>query len=246
MFADSRAYGREYDFPAWSGRPLRNIIIAALPRTGSTLLSALMWRTAVLGAPLEYLNFGMHKGRLGVFNDDINAYWRSLWRRRTSPNGVFSWKIFIKNYDDIAKNYTSFLSELSADEVIFLDRRDKDAHALSYWRAITTQSWFKEVAEQIPIEFDPRGIDQARILADNQRVAWENIFSITSTRPLRVFYEDLIERPGAVDLICASLGEKPDYSGLRAHIELPAVQRDSLSAAWLAEYRAYKLADIVS
>ena len=50
-------YEAKFDFPARAAAPERPYLLATVPRSGSTYLSHVLWRTGCLGAPLEYLNF---------------------------------------------------------------------------------------------------------------------------------------------------------------------------------------------
>ena len=50
-------YEAKFDFPARDRAPERSYLLATVPRSGSTYLSHVLWRTGCLGAPLEYLNF---------------------------------------------------------------------------------------------------------------------------------------------------------------------------------------------
>ena len=46
-------YEGKFDFAPRREPPSRPYLLASVPRTGSTLLSHLLWRTGCLGAPLE-------------------------------------------------------------------------------------------------------------------------------------------------------------------------------------------------
>ena len=50
-------YEARFDFPHRATAPSRPYLLATVPRSGSTYLSHVLWRTGCLGAPLEYLNF---------------------------------------------------------------------------------------------------------------------------------------------------------------------------------------------
>src|ERR1051325_8501170 len=71
--------------------PQLTYLRASVPRAGSTYFSHLLWRTGCLGAPLEYLNFES-AGPYGFASGSAELQrrlWRSVVRRRCSPNGVF-------------------------------------------------------------------------------------------------------------------------------------------------------------
>src|SRR5829696_6153092 len=65
--------------------PERSYLIAALPRSGSTLLSGALETTGRLGKPMEYFNGGVlgHAAlRLGVPTPTLRARWHRFNRRR--------------------------------------------------------------------------------------------------------------------------------------------------------------------
>src|SRR4051812_43480431 len=78
-------YEGKFDF---AGRqPETAYLLATVPRTGSTFLSHLLWRSGCLGAPLEYLNFepsGPFAFAASSPGEQRDLWQRLLWRR-TSP-----------------------------------------------------------------------------------------------------------------------------------------------------------------
>jgi trehalose 2-sulfotransferase len=56
MHVINRLYMAEFDFRTKVEQRL-SYMIATVPRSGSTYFAIQMWRTGVLGAPMEYLNF---------------------------------------------------------------------------------------------------------------------------------------------------------------------------------------------
>ena len=238
MHANGAAYNPEYDF--LSGRDLSiDFMIATMPRSGSTFFSSTLWSTGGLGAPLEYLNLMVNENRITAgFNGDICAYWDSIISRRTSPNGVFGWKMFTRNYIEIAEKYPSLMKRLSPKYVIFLDRRDEAEHAVSYWRAIETQAWFAEAPEKKQLSYEAAGIRGAEILLRNQRLAWEKILELTDANPIRVFYEDVLSTPQAEVGRVASLMQV-DLSSTQRLLTVvpPNIQRNNTTLAWAERYR---------
>jgi hypothetical protein len=98
MHVSRALYFRDFDFPKWIEPPARcELMIAATPRSGSSAFCLELWRTGVLGAPLEYANFGILEkiGRWMKRNGEMTEYWREVQSVRTGANGVFSYKFFI-------------------------------------------------------------------------------------------------------------------------------------------------------
>lgn len=147
-------YEDRYDFPDRQQLPDRTYMFASVPRTGSTFLSHLLWRTGCLGAPLEYLNFlpsGPYHFVSGSPDKQITL-WRSLLHRRTSPNGVFGVKCFPAQMKELHQGHRAVFSEVMATlvprdnepRIVQLKRRDRNAHAISYARAALSGVWRKE------------------------------------------------------------------------------------------------------
>jgi LPS sulfotransferase NodH len=105
MISSSLMYTDRFDFQSWSGPPTKQLMIASVPRSGSTAFCLALWRTHLLGAPLEYLNFQLMAGesRWTKLLHYERKFWRELRRTRTDPNGVFSYKFFIQNYMKIGR-----------------------------------------------------------------------------------------------------------------------------------------------
>jgi len=143
-------YEEKFDFPSRPGLPERIYLLATVPRTGSTYVSHLLWRSGYLGAPLEYLNF-LAEGPYGFAHgraEKQTALWRSALHRRTSSNGVFGVKSFPLQLRELQRDNPSLLLEVFATLfpargkrfIVRLKRRDSVAHAISFARALTSSS----------------------------------------------------------------------------------------------------------
>ena len=89
-------YEARFDFPVRADPPELSYMLATVPRTGSTFVSHLLWRTGCLGAPLENLNIAPGSPYADAHGDAAaqQRLWRRVLARRTSPNGVFGIKCF--------------------------------------------------------------------------------------------------------------------------------------------------------
>ena len=113
----------QLDFPEWHGGASQRVMFASIPRAGSTFICELFWRTGQLGAPLEYANFKLNPDlKTCRARDDFSAYWKDLERRRTSPNGVFSFKMFTTFFGDIHARFDGGTSCVRFDDVIYIYR----------------------------------------------------------------------------------------------------------------------------
>jgi LPS sulfotransferase NodH len=223
------------DFPRRDAAPALQYMMATSPRSGSTMMALLMWRTGRLGAPMEYLNFPNSGGivdRLG--GGDIRAYWDEVQRRRASPNGVFGYKMFIGNYRNTLSMQPALLDRIHADRVLYLVRRDKVAQAVSHVRAIQSGAWFAGLRRKGE-EYDFERILKSYHFAKRQDWQWEKIFRLTGTDPYRVFYEDFLHaQDDTLEAICDAWGIAPDATAAAAmaHIKVTKPQRDLVSHEW--------------
>lgn len=227
------------DFPRRHAGPELQYILATSPRSGSTYLATLLWRTGLLGAPMEYLNFEFSGGiveRLG--GGDIVTYWRELRRRRTSPNGVFGWKVFLANYTKTMTDHPRLLEHIRCHKVIFLRRLDKVAQAVSHLRAVQTGSWFADTMTKAEPEYDFKrllGFYSHAVLQDQR---WEQVFGLTGADVLRLTYENATLDPdGTVREVCGFLGVEFDESAALSQVQLTKPQSDSVNRDWKARFK---------
>lgn len=230
-------FSKEYDFAA-STAPRLELMIATLPRAGSTYFCIELWKTGLLGAPLEYANFGLAKvmrERLSGIEDPVE-YWRQVQRLRTGGNGVFSYKMFMNMYLDHGRQSPAMLKRFAPDKVVYLTRRDKVAQAISYSKAIKSKSWFAGTATRVQPEYDPAHVRMSERSIHRQERFWEKVFQLTETTVLPVVYEDFLENPDAVKArICDWTGQAIDPG---KYLDIPNLSRqaDETSAAWTRRY----------
>ena len=169
-------YSQEYDFPEYPGEPNKIICLAFIPRSASNFLADEMRKTGKLGYPLEYFS-PAHMLDMGKWV-----------RRRTSPNGVFSFKW----------NSSFCVFPLGAGHFIFLDRKDSIAQARSYCIAKKTGEWTKVQNRA----YSP-DINEIR----RNRAVLAGIRELTTRRikeyyPLTLWFEDVIKDPkGTIERI---------------------------------------------
>lgn len=241
-------YEGKFDFPRRSELPEFPYMLASVPRTGSTWFSHLLWRTGCLGAPLEYLNYepaGPYYFA-GHSSDQKRFLWASVLQRRTSANGVFGIKCFPPHLQDLQEKDPEFLTDVMATvlprtarrRVVFFDRRDRGAHAISYARAIISGVWRSEQETAGPAEvaYSEIALDHASRLIDGQIGAWESMFRDLSIEPLRLWYEDALENPDEViRTVAGYLGVPVDAA---AATRVPEIKRQSQAdaAKWAERY----------
>jgi LPS sulfotransferase NodH len=240
-------YEGKFDFPGGNERPEIAYMLATVPRTGSTYFSHLLWRTGCLGAPLEYLNFDEGHYAFARSSTDLQqSLWRSVLRRRTSPNGVFGFKAFPMQLQALHEGNPALLSSVMSlvdpKRVLYLARRDRIAHIVSYARASLSGIWRKEQEEgsNEPLEYSQTAIETAERWLDLQTAAWEAMFRDLQIAPLRLWYEDVVARPEEIVLQVA------DHLGVAIapgpEVRVPEVlkQREGESRSWVERYAESK------
>ena len=245
-------YEEKYDFPRRPGSPERVYLLATVPRTGSTYVSHVLWRSGCLGAPLEYLNFlaGSPYAFAHGQPNKQTALWRSLLHRRISPNGVFGVKAFSTQLRELQQANPSLLLEVFATvfpkgrraSVVRLKRRDRVAHAISYARAALSGVWRKEqeATASTTAEYSAQAVDHARALIDRQEADWDLLFKDVGVEPLTLWYEDVLEEPTrAVRTVAAFLEVDLDPT---AAVAVPEIEKQSEddSKQWAVRYGAGK------
>lgn len=238
MHVMNRLYQEGFDFPFRDAPPRMHYMLATIPRSGSTYFALKLWRTGGLGAPMEYANppyISMLKNRLSV-DLDIISYWREIERRRTSPNGVFGYKMFIKNYLQCEDEYIDLMTKLAPNKVVFLTRRDVVAQAISLSKALQSKAWFHGVEVECKPKYSYGEVKNNVNQIEQEIVTWHRIFDLTDAEVLPVFYEDLLETGDkTVYKVSEFLGVKLDSS---MEINIPAIeiQRTPESIEWANKY----------
>lgn len=234
-------YEAKFDFPAWEGPPARQYLLATVPRTGSTFVSHLLWRTGCLGAPLEYLNFeptgpyGHASGSPG----EQQRLWQAALARRTSPNGVFGLKGFPPQFEELQQSNPALLGQVmrtmvpsrEGSRIILLRRRDRAAHAISYARAILSGIWRQEQERggRVEPEYSPVAVERAGRLIEAQEGAWTAMMRDLGIAPLELWYEDAMTDPDAT--IAAVAGYLEVELHPAAAVEVPRIERQSQAGA---------------
>ena len=241
-------YEGKFDFPQRAGGPDIPYMLASVPRAGSTYFSHLLWRTGCLGAPLEYLNFLPLSpyGFAAASTDLQQQLWRSVLRRRCSPNGVFGLKAFTAQLDKLDQENPGLLQDVMAvmlprdraRHIVYLRRRDRVAQAVSFTRAALSGVWRKEQedGDRPPIEYSEERLEAAEREIAAQEQVWERMFGELRIEPLCMWHEDVLGDP------TAAIGQVADYLGVAidpaAAVDVPAIEKqsDGDAPAWIERY----------
>jgi LPS sulfotransferase NodH len=242
-------YEGKFDFPPRAEGPERTYLLASVPRAGSTYFSHVLWQTGCLGAPLEYLNFeplgpyGFAAASPAMQQD----LWRSVLRRRCSPNGVFGLKAFPPQLEHLQETNASLLHDVLAAmlsrgrprHVVYLRRRDRAAQVVSYARAWLSGVWRKEQerAAAQTIDYSEEALTAAERGIAYQETSWERMFADLRIEPLTLWHEDVLADPaGATQQVAQYLGVTIDPA---AAVEVPPIQKQSPGDAgeWAERFR---------
>jgi LPS sulfotransferase NodH/glycosyltransferase involved in cell wall biosynthesis len=224
----------EYDYPD-STQPKISYIVCSVPRSGSKLLCFGLRDTGLAGFPYEYFHHMMMPELMKRFRvDNMADYVRVLQQKRTGPNGVFGINAHYKN------NFQSAIVEpgIKLEDLfpnikyVYIHRRDLLAQAISYSRAMQTQSWATIEEEKSIPEFNYEHIKGCRDFLVQEERAWETYFEENRIDPYPLIYEDFAGnyQKGILDVL--------DYLGIPvpASIDLPepilGIQRDEVSELW--------------
>jgi trehalose 2-sulfotransferase len=243
-------YEGKFDFPARPQGPEQTYLLASVPRAGSTYFSHVLWRTGCLGAPLEYLNFEpagpyAFAAKSAAMQQQL---WRSVLRRRCSPNGVFGLKVFPIQLEQLNQDNPALLEEVLSimlprdleRRIVYLRRRDRVAQTVSYARASLSGVWRKEQESEraAPIEYSQDALDAAERGIAFQEEVWARMFDDLRIQPLELWHEDVLADPSA------AARQVADYVGvtidLSAAVEVPVIEKQRVgdASAWIERYAA--------
>jgi LPS sulfotransferase NodH len=241
----NRLYSREFDYPK-SLKSKVNYMIATLPRSGSTYFAIQLWRTGILGAPMEYFNFGLmpqilqgfgfsEKNPKSLNSKQMKRYVRLLKSLRTSPNGVFGYKMFMPTFHDMLRYFPHIYDDIQPDVIIFLTRDDLVGQAISYSRAVMTKMWFANDHSPFEASYDYAHIKSSLDTIKKQYAFWEGVFKQSKIDPIRVSYEKLIySTQDVVHDVLREMGMKPHVKELS--IPLIDKQSDEVTEEWRSRF----------
>jgi trehalose 2-sulfotransferase len=236
----SRQAGSAFDLNAFSGTPRRYVIVGP-PRSGSNLLCDLLTSTQLMGCPIEYLHpdgfikpMAERFQREGLGAITRQRYVEELFRRRTTPNGVFGLKAFYWQ----ARPYVEhgwFRALFDGATYVNLTRADKKGQIVSLAIALQTQQWTSFDKRQGEAAYDEEVIHQAAKFLMQEETAWEQFFADRDIDPLRVTYESLLaDSDGIGRSICARVSVVPKEP-LRIERASTKKQRNAVNEEWLSK-----------
>ncbi len=246
------------------GKVFKSLLVCATPRSGSTLLCALLDGTGVAGRPQEFFERLAHSG----LPRQPREYFEGVEDPRllellaptdpgtpdpgdpipqalaegTTPNGVFAAKLMWTHLLDLAgrlgrpADAALFAGRVPEPRYVHVTRRDKVAQAVSLWRAVQTRAWRAgEVTENGTAVYHAGAIGYLAGQLTDHDDAWRTWFVANGIDPLTIVYEELADDTrGATAAVLDHVGVGP------AEVPEPPLRRqgDDRSARWVERYRA--------
>ena len=181
-----------------SKKPNLTYVIAAMPRSGSNLLTRQLCRAGV-GLPAEYLQPFLMKPFTEEFQLPVQGfaeYLDLLKNIRQTPTGVFGLKAHWEQFEPVSKDI--IFERLGHTRFILTRRRNIAAQAISLERAFKTGKWdprWKPNLESRDSAADPEDLERlirrCKLISEEEG-RWIKYFSDNSIAPLEIYYEDLI------------------------------------------------------
>lgn len=242
--------------------PTNAYVLCGTPRTGSTLLCALLASTGVAGQPQSYFrqadvdtyatNWRIPRAPDGRFT--FADYLRGTLTAGRSANGVFAARIMWGTMEEVIGNLRELYADhASADrdlltravghtQFIYVRRGDVVAQAVSRTRAEQTNVWHStdEVAVVQPAPAPRYDFAQLRAYVQEIEVhnqAWTDWFRTNGVLPHHVWYEHVAAAPVQVtQAILAFLQlELPPKIQIKARNKRLA---DGINNEWITRYHA--------
>jgi trehalose 2-sulfotransferase len=169
----------------------------------------------------------------------ISTYAEAALRHGTSSNGVAAFKIQWMHVAPLARelgrpgrDVLSWL--LPGAKFVNIVRRDRRAQALSWFRAIETNEWWRfddAPAPAAPV-FDLDAVQELKAHIERQQAGWRDYFADKNVVPLTVEYEALDwDYRGEVARVLQFLGLDPSHAQAIPQPRLTR-QADAVTADW--------------
>lgn len=228
------------------------------PRSGSTMLCALLRDSGVAGHPKSYfhqpdldkwragLDLAPDTPRSDIFTaaiakgrGDTDIFGLRL-QRHSAP---FFFEQIRDAHPDAPTDKAAVEAQFGPTRFIYLHRADKVAQAVSLVRAGQSGLWHRNAdgselertAPAQPLQYDHTAIAQEVATVTAYDTAWETWFAEQAIKPLRLDYDILSEDPQGAVLRVLSYLALPKGAPVA-----PAVARlsDSISAEWIDRFKS--------
>ncbi|NRA98334.1 MAG: sulfotransferase [Rhodobacteraceae bacterium] len=241
-------------------------ILCTAPRSGSTLLCALLTATGVAGAPKSYF----HRPDLGAWERSLNLTPADRADQTTrltdvlaaahlagsAGTGVVGTRLQADSRSFLLSQLAVLFPMTDGDTAriaaafgktlfVYLERDDTLMQAISLVKAEQTGLWHRapdgteieRLAPDRPPEFDANRIAAKIDYLTAAKSSWANWFDAERINPLRLSYAELSEdSPATVARMLSALGLDPSAAG---NLGTPVAKlADDISLEWAERYRA--------
>jgi LPS sulfotransferase NodH len=229
---------RQVDLPADWKPPNLTLILAATPRSGSTLLARLVDSTGLFRRTTEYFNNGFYR-QYRVDHPTLARKLEEMDRRSRTDLNFLSVKLF-PNHMAEAIRFGLVDTAFANARYVHIVRWDLLGQAISLVRATTTDEWQSSFKgnEKRP-EYDEATITRQILTLSGGERWWRLFFASHDVPVLQVAYENLEADPQyEVRRIVSFLGFEPDrYPADLSKVD-PEKQRDEMNEEWRRLYLA--------
>jgi LPS sulfotransferase NodH len=229
--------------------PATTYIIASTMRTGSYLLCEGLEATQRAGHPREVFCPERRENYAGQWQlpPDIgfNDYLRAATQKGTTENGICGMKIHGHHVEPLACQcgmtddpWRVLRQVFPSAKYVHLRRRNRRAQAISWYRAVVTNEWWRIVGVEDwdltgkQPEFNAAEIRRMEIELDRQQRAWNKFFATQPVKVMIMDYEALAaDYRGEIARVLVFLGEDP---GRAQEIPEPRLvcQNDAMTERW--------------
>lgn len=181
--------------------PKKAYAIVTTPRSGSTFLCRLLQSTQVAGYPAEHFREASLKLAQNCQFDYVR-YLKQLMQHRLTANQVFGTKImarFLREFEKLEFDFSEFIQIF---QLIYLQRLDKLAQAVSILLAQKTQFWhineeekelrYQDTLANIEItQTDLASLEKIYLSLQKQDKYLQRLWQRYNIIPLKIIYEEL-------------------------------------------------------
>lgn len=233
--------------------PQRTLVICATPRTGSTLLCALLAAAGSGGRPESWFRAedrAEYEADWGVAPGDSAGFLAAAIRAGSDAAGTFGLRVQAATLTPMLAELRGLFGPLPDTfllrrafgrcDFVHIRRVDDVAQAISRLKAEASGVWHLDGSEPPPAavpSYDAARLDALRAEAAAGNTLWDRWFTANGIAPARLVYEDFAADPASqVRSLLHRLGLPPaPGAGIAAPNRRMA---DAESAAWAARYRA--------
>ena len=161
--------------PSPPAETLKKLLILSTPRSGSSMFCEVLHSTGKIGECLEWLNPRYMQAYAQVkqlTQVNINEYLNYIVQRTIGDTGVFAVNVHIDQYLFLLKQSFDVMS-LNFDAIVYLERKDKVAQAVSLAKASISDQWSHDTKPKDNIA----GLDEVDIAGSlHQILHWQKIY----------------------------------------------------------------------